>query len=266
MFMFQGNELCVRATKQIQAGSEIYITCPNYYDYEERTTLLKKLWNKSCDCQLCLQGPLGPSGALRQRVFDTVIYKKAPYKASEIELLIKDMHVAGFNHSADLMRYAYAAALTAYVQNMQTADALKTSLILYYLIEPRTVPKTSDEFRISTLCNLIELSRPCEENIGLSALPLQLREVLLALHMHWVYSQLVLSERYFGVEDRVIQVERVTFRARLHRLMQDFEIERDYIFISMDSEEDRQRLVILLNAVLRWAGIPPLTEGELLDF
>jgi hypothetical protein len=34
----------------------------------------------------------------------------------------------------------------------------------------------------------------------------------------------------------------------------------------MDTAEERQRLVVLLTALLRWAGIPTLTEEQLLAF
>lgn len=53
-FIFKGNELEVRATKDIEAGSEILTTVPRSHDYEERTKLLKDLWNKTCSCKLCL--------------------------------------------------------------------------------------------------------------------------------------------------------------------------------------------------------------------
>lgn len=264
-FIFVGDELHARATRDIEAGSEILVTLPRSFDYEERTMHLKTLWNKSCYCKLCVDGPIGPTGELRQRIFDTIINGSGDRNATDIKSILNEMQASGFGYGADLMHYVYAATLGASVDTRQTAEALKSALTLYYLVEPNMKPLLSEEFRVCTLYHLIELSQPCEENTGLDPIPLQLREVLRALHLHWTQAQLIRGEKMLGKDNSVIRQERLTFATRLRRAEQDFETgAKNYLFLSTETEEERLRLVVLLNGVLRWAGIPPLTEEQLL--
>ena len=264
--VFSGNHLCVRATRDIEAGSEILLTSPMYYDFQHRTTQINELWGTSCSCTLCRRGPLGPTGDLRQRIFDIAINDHSVKDIATVKQLIEDVHASGFTYSSDLMRHLYAAALVAYTGHMETANALKTALAMYYLIEPNTTPPSSEDLRIATLFHLIELSQPSPENTNISPIPLQLRELLRAAHMHWVYVQVIRAEKMFGADDKMIKYERMVFATRLRWLEQNFATDMNYIFIAMDTPEERQRLVVLLNGVLRWAGILPLTEEQLLTF
>ena len=127
------------------------------------------------------------------------------------------------------MRDVYACALLAYVGGMKTADALMSR-------KHQSQPHPSTTSRI------------------------------VAAHMHWVYAQIIRAEKQFGADNRVVEFERLKFATRLRQLEQNFETDKNYIFIAMDTAEEWQRLVVLLNALLGWAGIPTLTEEQLLAF
>jgi hypothetical protein len=84
--------------------------------------------------------------------------------------------------------------------------------------------------------------------------------------MHWMQMQILISKRCFGKEHHVVQVQKITFENHLRFLEVDFELRnKAYLFVSLEEPEERLRVMVLLNALLKWAELPALTEEQLLN-
>jgi hypothetical protein len=263
---FSGNELHVRATKDIDAGSEITIRHPLAYDFVQRAQLLRDYWKISCTCSLCLIGPIGPTGALRQRIMEliTLDRKGKAARLPDIISAIQDMDAAGFTYAADLRFHLHFSALHGYLASKQAADALKACLTIRYLVEPNMKPPVSTDNRLATLFYLICLANPAMLDPDIDTIPLQVREVLCALRMHWRRIHLRYAEECFGKYHPDVGIERRAFLTCLMGRKYGMNEDLGYPFLAIDSQDDRLKLVVLLNAVLRWAGIPQMTEEQLL--
>jgi hypothetical protein len=125
--IFDGNELHIRATNDIVAGSEIILPYPETYDYEHRTALLKGTWNVSCECKFCVKGPIGPTDVFRERILELVDLdgEKAASRFQDIQRAIQDMQAAGFALGADLSYYLYRAVCSTLI-SVHESDLLRS--------------------------------------------------------------------------------------------------------------------------------------------
>lgn len=57
--------------------------------------------------------PVGPTGELRRRIFDTAINGTKNGNITDIKIILDEMKTSGFTYGADLMHYVYYAALGA---------------------------------------------------------------------------------------------------------------------------------------------------------
>lgn len=115
---FSGNELQIRATKNIRVGEEVtlcYVTASYARsDYETRRSELKKHWNIDCKCTLCQKGATGPSGDLRTDIMKlaqesnlglgVVPALYATQCHTTAERLISNLKSYGFDYGSPWMR------------------------------------------------------------------------------------------------------------------------------------------------------------------
>jgi len=264
-YVFDHNELQVRACKDIPAGSEItFCYADERYDYESRTAQLKAVWNISCSCSLCAKGPHGPTGDLRCRVIDLITSnpKRPPTLIPDIEMAIADVHSAGFAYGADLMRPLYQTAMRSYLHWKHSANMLKICLIIYFLIEPSTAPPTPLSQRLNTLLHIISLSDP-PIKLGLSALPPRVQELLDALRVNFMELLVIGTEKCYGKESTVGLFERESFMTYVKGYAAKNGHNSAFIPLAKNSEE-RAVFLVGLNELLGWASIPKMTEEQLL--
>ena len=279
--VFESNHLRVRALKDVAAGTEMSLSLLRSLsiidmtrsDLENRKALLSQI-NVECECTLCQQGHLGPTGELFARVskYEEPFHNVGINQLLDVERAIADMKAAGFGFEARPMRSLYQHALTNQTLQLKTSEALKSCLALYYHIELSQTPPTPLHERIDTLFILTSLldSKLHDANAHIQALePLPPRVCATRLDVLFHLKAKVVSDtaKCLGKDSKAAKFEKYIFEDLLARL-ETISLAAGGAYArhapSADDPRVAQKFPAGMNALMEWAELPTLTLDQYL--
>jgi hypothetical protein len=141
---FEGNELRVRSTMDIAAGTVLTVSfLQRYFDYiKERKEILLQNFNVDCDCPLCQKGNALPPEPFRTMIDNLkrdIPEKSLPSRIREIELTVAFTKDNEYGYETPGMGSLYGEAMYCYLENHDLLRSLKSCLVLCYLVLPASI-------------------------------------------------------------------------------------------------------------------------------
>ncbi|KAH6680145.1 hypothetical protein B0J14DRAFT_577949 [Halenospora varia] len=266
----EGSELRIRAARDIAAGEELTRSLrPDFADFEDRQYWLDANFRFTCACELCKKGNIQPAEDLLEQMIKLIeidllhVHRNLP----EVEKGIADMRAAGFGWGTWPMRILHHHLIRAHNATGKPAESLKDLLRIRYLVEPAQDPLVTPEERVHTLYLLHALIDaavygPCNAR---NEFPKVVRNVGIKIMLH---TRAILTgevEQAFSKNSQVAGFQRnlmVSTKTCGH-VQKEFQ---GTLVPLAESAEEREEFVKGMNVLLKWAGIPVLSESEHMAF
>lgn len=260
--VFEGNQLRVRAARDIPAGQELTFNYIGHKgDYDTRTETFMKLWEFTCGCSFCIQGKRGFGDIVQNKLADLEYRKNKPKVVSAgrsllyLERSIRVMEKAKYGGGSPPILHAYQKTVDIQFDMDHIDEALIAALRTRYVIEPAQQPTLQLHQRLGSLFNLIYLLR----SLKLSDEPMLLASDVLP-HLMVQYARDVV--KCFGVDSMIAKHETgVMSRYAAHR--KSLDASWKYVPLATNKVE-RESFVTSMNWLMEWAELDELTEEQLL--
>ncbi|KUJ21580.1 uncharacterized protein LY89DRAFT_714673 [Mollisia scopiformis] len=273
MLIFEGNELRVRATRNISKDEEITLNrAGDRPDHEFRRQFLK---NRHLNCRCCLcNSPLpAPTGYLRLQTLKLCALgtMKAANRIEDIERGIQAILTARFGYGSLHMHKLHEILASAYAVRAEYATALKICLKMFYVIEPLILNMHLEPFpihvRASTLFRVTCLleSDAIKPPPHIPRLPRNIQVLVPKVSMHLRKKLLNLFPLSFGEDAIAVRLERNALERNMDYLMigrRHQGLLWRYVPLE-ESVEEKTVFVNSMNELLAWAGIEKLEERHL---
>lgn len=264
-------QINVLAFTDIAANEELTIayTAPAE-DTEDRARRLKHHWDIVCNCALCQNGNSNCSvERIRQGWLDIASQHPSNPKStiSGIEWAFETMHSLGFNdHGSPAMRIVASSAIYADLINKQTENALKSTLHMYFLIEPHTIPATAPLTHVNTLFNIIAHTCHKAEELQFPPLSADLFRLMSRLRLPLREILVDATARCFATHSYIANIEKLILAGTIE------ECEEAARKVGLNvpyqspkhSENAKESFMKDMNSILAWAGVPDRTYSQLM--
>ncbi|KUJ23260.1 uncharacterized protein LY89DRAFT_777046 [Mollisia scopiformis] len=269
---FNGNELQLRAARDIAAWEEITRSWIAGWTAGPRQPMINRLLGRNCSCSLCSSTQTLPQRlAGRASSLEEVGPDKLPGKLSEVQRTISDIEKDGFGHSLSV-RFLHKLAMIAFLMNGNEAEAFKHCIKIYYVVEPKIPPPEyiSPQDRLSTLYRLCCFAAPMEiddPEVGTVEVPPKMMALMTGSWAHLRYKLVKEIEKCFGADSAVAMVEKSDFEDKTALIDDTNRIhgEGGFRYVPLaESQMAREKFVEQMNELLVWAGVGKLSADELL--
>lgn len=266
----EAGELRIRAARDIAAGEELTRSLrPEFSDFEDRQYWLSANFRFTCACELCKKGNIQPSGDLLERMIKLVgtDLMHVHCNLAGVEQGIADMRAAGFGWGTWPMRILHHHLIRAHNAMGKPAESLKDLLRIRYLVEPAQDPPTTPEERVHTLLSLHAFINAAVygPSKARSEFPKVVRNVGIKIMLH---TRAILTgevEQAFGKDSQIAGFQRnlMASTKTCGHIQNEFQ---SALVPLADSAKEREEFVQGMNILLKWAGIPVLSEAEHMAF
>ncbi|KAH9213659.1 hypothetical protein DL95DRAFT_462760 [Leptodontidium sp. 2 PMI_412] len=278
-YFCNGKEMVAVALEDIQTGGEVTY-CYNYepvQDYESRRSLLSNGFGFDCTCKLCQKGDLSPQGELSNRVQFFIGDGPLAIDVAEIEVieeLIEDMKTAGFNLKSGHMYQLQKCAARAYITTKSFRRFLKAYLTMFTIafnLQPPGSPYRfiGSRWALAIMNPFLQATRPgagaeywgsarlnSPETMSLVTLLDQIWLQLLEVHVDDLSSA-------YGEDAPIVEVARLNLETK-----QKTRVAGDGAHGGIppgdSSIKDKNMIVVNVNKLLEWAGLPARSREEIL--
>jgi hypothetical protein len=290
--VFEGKELRLRALRDIGSSQELTVSlveCPEF-DHNKRRTILRLFYNIDCSCDLCAKGPIQISPSLRKKLTTLGKYNSSlvgSCRLSQVQEVMEGLQHEGIGWSFPPMPQLHHLLILFHYGIKDATECLKLCLKIRYLVEPAQFPPTPLAHKINTLYNLISYLKFTESGqavCDLETLPENVKWPCRTVQFHLRRILARDTAICYGADSGIAQFERKLehscrnyFIARLPTpTSKRRESKRDGMTIHLadfstyintpleESAFGRAKFVANMNYLLTWAGLPELTEKELI--